>query len=154
MAAPFRPSPDQPDPGSVTADATPAGDAGAMTSRTPTPPPGVTTRPHKTLEEIARAAADVIAAARTDGLTPPYGINAHDYGPPRCTLYLSATDTDDIWEALDAWARRFGTIIDTRMGTTPGSVHAEAGFLADGIRYEVSTVISPDDQPPASSQAA
>jgi hypothetical protein len=162
MAAPFTPHPDQPDQPdreSVTGDATPAGDADAMATRIPVPPPGITTRQHRKLEEIARQAADVIAAARADGLTVPYGLRCHDYGPPHCTLSLSSTDApnSDIWGALDDWARRFGTIIDTRLGSTPDIVHAEAGFVSDGVRYEVSAVInttdSPGDRPPDASQA-
>jgi hypothetical protein len=155
MAAPFRPNPDQqPDPATVTADATPAGDADAMTSRTPTPPPGITTRQHRKLEEVARQAAAIIEAARADGLTAPYGLRCHDYGPAHCTMSLSTTDTDDIWRSLDEWARRFGTIIDTRMGSTTDTVHAEAGFVAEGIRFEVSPVINSSDGPPSPSRAA
>jgi hypothetical protein len=145
MAAPFTPQPPGPEDGTGEQPQEPA---------RPAPPPGITTREHMTLEDVARAAADVIAAARADGLTPPYGIHANDYGTPRCTLYLSATDTDDIWGALDQWARRYGTIIDTRTGSNPGTVHAEAGFIEGGVRFEVSTVINPDDGPPATSQAA
>jgi len=155
MAAPFRPNPDQqPDPATVTADATPAGDAGAMTSRPPTPPPGITTRQHRNLEDIARQAAAIIAAARADGLTAPYGLRCHDYGPAHCTLSLSSTDTDNIWRSLDQWARRFDTIIDTRMGSTPDTAHAEAGFVSEGIRFEVSAVINSSDGPPDATRAA
>jgi hypothetical protein len=128
-----------------------------MTPRTPVPPPGITTRQHRTLEEILRAAADIIEAARADGLTAPYGVRCHDYGPPHCTLSLSATDAagNDIWGALDQWALRYHTVIDTRTGSTPDTVHAEAGFVRDGVRYEVAAVITPSDSPPPdASQAA
>jgi hypothetical protein len=110
-----------------------------------TPPPGITVRAHMTLPQVARAAAALIDAAAAAGLTPPSTLNAHDYGHPAATLYLSATRTPAIWEALQEWASHYHTEIDTHPSSTPGTIHASVAFRAAGIRYEVTAVITDDD---------
>ena len=110
-----------------------------------TPPPGITVRPHMTLPQVARTAAALIDEAAAAGLTPPNTLNAHDYGHPQCTLYLSATGNPAIWEALQEWATHYHTEIDTHPSSTPGNLHASVAFRAAGIRYEVTAVITDDD---------
>jgi hypothetical protein len=101
-----------------------------------------------TLEHIATAAAGLIADARAAGLTLPFSLNCHDYGPPGATLYLygAEQDTPAIWAALRQWAARYGTEVTSRPGFSPGTVHAVAAFSRDGLRYEVSAVIHPEPQ--------
>lgn len=102
-------------------------------------------RERMTLDEIATAAAALIADARTAGLTAPFTLSCYDYGPPSVTLYLYAAeqDTPAIWAALQAWASHYGTQVTTHPATSPGSVHAIAAFSRDGIGYEVSAIIRP-----------
>jgi hypothetical protein len=113
---------------------------------------GVPVPPPMTLEQIAAGAAALGADARAAGLTPPFTLSCHDYGPPAVTLYLYAGqhDTPATWRALREWAERYGTEVTTHPGVSPGSVHATAVFCRDGITYDVSAVIRPtteDDQP-------
>jgi hypothetical protein len=117
--------------------------------------------PRLTLDQVATAAAGIIAEARDAGLAQPYSVNAHDYGPPHASLYISERQDRDIWDALQEWADHYGSEVAAGPGTTPGSVYAVVDFRRDGIRYEVTAVIhntprsdgsdSTDDQsePPA-----
>ena len=117
-----------------------------MTEQTPASAPRVP----RTLDEIATAAAALIADARTAGLPAPYALNCHDYGPAAAVLYLTADEIPDIWLALNQWAAHYGTQVNTHVGFTPGTVHATANFHRDGVAYEVSSVIHPrpeDSQP-------
>ena len=100
--------------------------------------------PHLTLDEIATAAAVIIVQARDAGLAAPYAINAHDYGPPTASLYISERIDGDIWDALQAWADYWGTEVTSGPGTRPGAVFASVDFRRDGIRYEVTAVIHTD----------
>jgi hypothetical protein len=121
-----------------------------MTDPAPAAPP-----PRMTLDQIATAAAAIIADARAAGLAPPYAINAHDYGPPHASLYISERRDRDIWEALQGWADHYGTEVSSGPGTTPGTVYAVVDFRQGGIRYEVTAVIhSPDDDQPPPPDAA
>lgn len=108
-------------------------------------------RERMTLDVIAIAAAGLIADARAAGLTSPFTLSCHDYGPPTATLYLydDGHDTPGIWAALQQWADRYGTKVTSHPSTSPGSLHAIAAFTRDGIRYEVSAIIrpGPDDEP-------
>jgi hypothetical protein len=98
-----------------------------------------------TLDQIATAAAGVIADARAARLTAPFTLSCHDYGPPAVILYLydDSSDTAAIWAALGAWAARYGTEVTSRPSSSPGSTYASAKFLRDGILYEVSAIIRP-----------
>jgi len=104
--------------------------------------------PRLTLDQIATAAAAVIADARAAGLAPPYSLNAHDYGPPHATFYISEHRHGDIWQALREWADHYGTEVASGPGVTPGTVYATADFRRDGIRYEVTAVIHENDDQP------
>jgi hypothetical protein len=107
--------------------------------------------PRLTLDQIATAAAAIIADARAAGLAEPYSVNAHDYGPPTASLYISERQDRDIWEALQQWADYYGSEVSASPGHTPGSVYASVDFRRDSIRYEVTAVIhqtpGSDDQP-------
>lgn len=128
-----------------------------MTSPVPAPPPGIPVRQPMTLDQIAAAAASLIAAARAAGLTPPCALSCQDYGPPAATLYINEDDAPDIWQALRRWASRYQTEIAIRPTGRPESVYASAEFRSDGIRYEVYSIIRTpdgDSQPGPRSQAA
>jgi hypothetical protein len=106
--------------------------------------------PRLTLDQIAAAAAGIIADARAAGLAEPYSVSARDYGPPEASLYISERQDRDIWLALQEWADYYGTEVSAGPGTTPGSTYARVDFRQGGIRYEVTAVIhapSSDDQP-------
>ena len=107
--------------------------------------------PRMTLDQIATAAAAIIADARAAGLAEPYSVNAHDYGPPHASLYISERQDRDIWEALQQWADYYGSEVSSTPGHTPGSIYATVDFRRDNICYEVTAVIHPtpgsDDQP-------
>jgi hypothetical protein len=99
-------------------------------------------RPRRmTLDQIAAAAAAIIADARAAGLAEPYSVNAHDYGPPHVSLYISERQDRDIWQALQEWADHYGSEVSAGPGTTPGSICAAVDFRRDGIRYEITAII-------------
>jgi hypothetical protein len=134
-----------------------------MTSQTPEapePPAGLPFRPPVRLDQIATAAAKLIADARAAGLTEPTSLNCHDYGPPTAALYLYAPEqeTTGLWWALHEWASHYGTEVAIRPGIKPDTVHACVEFRRDGIAYEVTSVIrrTPDDdaQPEPQDKAA
>lgn len=111
--------------------------------------------PRLTLDQIATAAAGVIADARAAGLAAPYAVNAHDYGPPHASLYISERPGRDIWDALQGWADHYGSEVASGPGVTPGTIYAAVDFRRDGIKYEVTAVIhSPDDDQPEQQDAA
>ena len=112
--------------------------------------------PRMTLDEIATAAAAVIADARAAGLAPPYGVHAHDFGPPSVSLYITEHQKDrDIWQALSEWADHYDTEVTSGPGVTPGTIYAVVQFHHDRIRYEVTAVIHPaDDQDEPEQNAA
>ena len=97
--------------------------------------------PRLTLDQVATAAAAIIAEARAAGLAAPYSVSAHDYGPPHASLYISERQDRDIWDALQEWADHYGSEVSAGPGTTPGSVYASVDFRRDGIRYEITAVI-------------
>jgi hypothetical protein len=118
-------------------------------------------RERMTLDEIATAAAGTIADARAAGLTAPFSLTCHDYGPSTAVLYLydDGSDTPGIRAALQQYADRYGTQVTTRPSTSPGSLYATAAFTRDGISYEVSAIIRPapsphQDDEPEQDQAA
>ena len=116
-----------------------------MPSLASTAPP-----PRITLDQIATAAAGIIADARDAGLAPPYSVNAQDYGPPHATLHLSEYRESDIWQALQEWADHYDSEVASGPGVTPGTIYAVVDFRQDGVHYEVTAVIHPadhDDQP-------
>jgi hypothetical protein len=107
--------------------------------------------PRLTLDQIAAAAAGIIADARAAGLAAPYSVSARDYGPPEASLYISERQDRNIWDALQEWADHYGSEVSAGPATTPGTLYASVDFRRDGIRYEVTAVIHPapdaDDQP-------
>jgi hypothetical protein len=112
-----------------------------------------------TLDEIATAAAAIVADTRAAGLTAPFTLTCYNFGQPAATFYLydDGHDTPAIRAALQAWAVHFGTQVTTRPSTSPGSILAMAAFSHDGISYEVSAIIrpAPGDEPgPDQDQAA
>jgi hypothetical protein len=104
-------------------------------------------RPPMTLDEIADATAALIREARAAGLPETCSINAHDWGTPEVSLYLSAADHPGIWAALRAWAAHYGTEVATRAASQRDNIHAYAEFRRNGLRVQVTTVISPEDHP-------
>jgi hypothetical protein len=138
MAPPAQLDPRQPDQESVTPNSTTRKENPVMTDRIP----GITPRPPMSLDKIAIAAAGLIADARTAGLAPPCALNCHDYSPPAVGLYVSEHDTTDIWRALQAWADHYNGELATRPSSSPGAVHAITEFRHDGIRYQVSSIIT------------
>jgi hypothetical protein len=105
-------------------------------------------RPPMTLDEIADATAALIREARAAGLPETCSITAHDWGTPEVSLYLSATGNPGIWAALRAWASHYGTEVATRATTSQrDNIHAYAEFRRDGLRVQVTSVISSEDHP-------
>ena len=102
-----------------------------------------------TLDQIATAAARLITEARAAGLPAPYHLTCHDFGRPVIVLYISAYEVRDIRAALQAWADCYGTSVAIRPGTAPGHVHGEVTFDRDGIRCEVSAIITGPPAPAA-----
>jgi hypothetical protein len=126
-----------------------------MTSKTPQPPTSITARQPTALEGIAAAAAILIAEARAAGLTPPCALNCHDYySPPATALFISDSDTPDIWHALQQWADRYETQITTRPTANPENTYASAEFRHNGISYEIYSIIHPSHQDTPHDEAA
>ena len=109
-----------------------------LSDAAPQPP----VREPMTLDEVATAAAVLVAKARDARLTAPCAMHCHSYGPPTVSLFVSEDDAGGhIWRALQEWADRFGGEVATHPATTPGSAHAYTEFRREGIRYEVYSVI-------------
>jgi hypothetical protein len=101
-----------------------------------------------TLDQIADATAELIREARAAGLPEACSLTGHHWGVPEVSLYVSETDHPDIWEALRAWAGHYHARVATRPATSPeGNVHAYVEFRRDGLRVQVTSVITPDDGP-------
>lgn len=108
----------------------------------PEPPPGIHALPAIELEDLADATAALIRQARRDGLVIPSSVNLQGYGTPSASLYVSESDTPDIWAALQEWATRYRTGLRHRPGSDPAATHAAIEFMnSDGIRYEIHSVI-------------
>jgi hypothetical protein len=95
-----------------------------------------------TLDQIALAAARLITEARAAGLAPPFSLNCHDYGPPTIGLYISSHDVPDIRAALQSWADCYRTHLSIRRSSKHGMLTADVTFTRQGIRCEVTGVIT------------